>query len=181
MEAKTKPEYGFPPSGSARYIDDYGVIYEVSWETTLSGLDITTIVRQPHVWGEADQGFVRGTTLFRRGLVSVQRQIIASDGGDYVIRSEGGEQSIDVFQASFPCGPKLTDPFGYHLNNYVTEDAAFLVTCGPRWADPDEAADDSVTWGDISVTGGGLVDLTPQSFAWIDVWNNDEQVDSTCV
>lgn len=180
MEAKPKSEYSLPSSGSFRYVDDYKTIYEVTWETTTSGLDITTVTKVPYVWGQPDTGYRRGTALFRRGIVTTHRQIIANDPTGYVIRSEGFTQAVDFFQVNFPCGAQPYDPFGYHLNNGVSDSDDLIVTCGPRWADPDEAGDDNVSWGDISATGGDLVDITAQSFQWIDAWSNDEVLDSTC-
>lgn len=157
MEVLSNPECTQPTSGSFNYIDDYGVRYEVSWQTTASGLDITTIIKQPFVWGETNSGYVVGHALFRRGMVSVQRQIFTDNDDGYTLVSEGSSQTISVYQDSFPCGPAPSDPFCYHLNNCATDDVDCPVITGPHWSDPNDPGDDGGSWGDGTST-------------WIDIW-----------
>lgn len=159
-------------------MDSYGVIYNSVWSTTASGFDITTTIKQPRVWGEANQGYKQGHALFRRGLVSVDRQIIAVGTDGYTIVAEGGQQDVQFFQSSFPCGPKPTDPFCYHFNNWATDEAEENVVCGPRWTDPDE--DNDVVWGDVADSDGTVTTSSPELFQWVDVWGNDEELVGTC-
>jgi hypothetical protein len=113
-------------------------------------------------------------------LISSQRQIIANTDSGYIIVSEGHNQEIGFYQASFPCGPLPTDPFCYHLNCGITDQIEFIANCGPRWTDPDNPNDLIVTWGDVEITVGGVIQITAQLFQWIDVWSDDEVIDSTC-
>lgn len=178
---KSKRGCSTPPSGTFVYQDEYGIIYRVSWETTRSGLDITTIIQDPRVPGQPDQGYKQGKAMFRRGLVTVDRQILRDTDDGYMILSAGGVQEIDFFQHSFPCGPKPVDPFCYHLNNPMSDEVDAVVTCGPRWTDPDEPGDDVVAWGDVEETDGLVVAESAQLFQWVDLWTNSDNLQSTCV
>lgn len=179
MESTPKRNCSLPASGRLSYVDDYGIWYEVSWETTTSGLDITTVTKQPRVWGQADQGQKRGTILYRRGIITTTRQILVDSSTGYIIRSTGHTQEIGLFQVNFPCGPKPIDPFCYHLNGGIVDDIENVVTCGPRWTDPDELNDNNVGWDDVS-SGGIITPVLQQSMQFIDVWSNSENVVSTC-
>lgn len=170
-----------PASGNFVFQDDYGIIYRVSWETSRSGFDITTVIQDPRVPGEPGQGYKVGNALFRRGIVTVDRQILVDTADGYLIQSAGGSQHVDFFQSSFPCGPKPVDPFCYHVDNPLSEETDFIVTCGPRWTDPDEDIDDIVAWGDVDETGGLVVPASMQLFQWVNVWGQDDALQSTCV
>lgn len=180
MEATAKRGCSFPPSGTLTYHDEYGVIYEVSWETTRSGLDVTTVTKDPRVPGQEASGYVVGHALFRRGTVTVDRDVIAADGDGYVIVASGGSQTVETFQSSFPCGPAAVDPFCYHLNNAITDDIDMPAACGPRWTDPEDDDDDVVSWGEVAATDGEVSQLTMQLFMWINVWGQDDELQSTC-
>lgn len=181
MEAQTKRGCSFPGSGSFVYQDAYDIIYRTSWETTRSGLDITTIIQDPRVPGQIQQARRDGRTLFQRGLVTIDRQILVDTDDGYMILSSGGSQEVEFFQTSFPCGPKPIDPFCYHLDNLFSETIAGVVTCGPRWTDPDVVADDVVTWGDVDQTDGLVVAESAQLFQWVSIWDQSDALESTCV
>lgn len=180
MEAKQISGCSLPSSGSFTFQDDYGVIYEVEWDTTASGLDITTITKQPRIWGETGDGFRDGNVLFRRGLISSHRQIIRSDPDGYVIVSEGTSQQVGYYQSNFPCGPLPTDPFCYHLDCALADEIEALAACGPRWTDPENPDDDIVAWGTVMETAGDVEAVSQQLFQWVDVWGNDDDLVSTC-
>jgi len=159
-EAKPLDNCRLPAAGAVFYRDPTGTLYEVSW-TTAAYLDITTITKQPYVWGEDPQlpaaPPVRAGALWRRGLITVQRQLLAGHPSGYVIVSEGANQYIGDYQDSFPCGPQPLDCFCYHLDSAVADDVSALITAGARWTDPDNPTGVAVTWG--------------AGFAWIDAWN----------
>lgn len=180
MEAKTKSGCSFPSSGSISYRDDYDIIYYVTWETTNSGLDITTVIHDGRVPGQVADGYRDGYALFRRGLITIKRQIIVITDVGYTIISEGDSQEIGYFQSTFPCGPRFVDPFCYHLDNAMSSDVEIVVSCGPRWTDPDVVADDDVTWGDVDLTDGLVVAESIQNFQWVDVWGQTDDLQSTC-
>lgn len=179
METQTFQLCSLPPSGSFIFKDSYDIIYEITWTTGPSGLDMNLVTKQPRVWGQPEEGFIRNHIEFRRGLISSQRQVIAQSGSDIVIVAEGGDQQIDIYQATFPCGPLPIDPFCYHFDCGVTDEVEFVVNCGPRWTDPDNPDDLIVSWGDVDISGE-VIALTSQLFQFIDVWANDEDITSTC-
>src|SRR4051794_13013206 len=99
MEAKTLSGGLLPPTGGLFYRDPAGTLYEVDWFTTADAkIDITTVTKQPYVWGE-DPGVaalpsVRDGALWRRGTVTIQRQILAAHPSGYEIVSEGSSQVV---------------------------------------------------------------------------------------
>lgn len=180
MEAKVRRDCSVPATGNFVYQDEYGIVYRVSWETSRSGFDITTMIQDPRVPSQAPAGFRQGRVLFRRGLVTVDRQILQDTDDGYLIVSTGGSQEVGFFQTSFPCGPQPVDPFCYHLSNCVVDEIDLIMVCGPRWTDPDEGDDDIVAWGDVDVTDGLVISESPQLFQWVDVWSQDDSLQSTC-
>jgi len=158
------------PSGSIFYQDAYLMFYLAEWDTVGTRIDITSIIMQPYVWGEEADGYVRDRILYRRGIITVHRQILQPTDDGYEILAEGVSQYIDYIQMSFPCGGGPSDPFAYHINCSPQEEIDIKVTDGPHWADPEEEGDDSV-WGDVDA-GGTVGDVTGEELAWIDVWSD---------
>lgn len=166
MESKPLTGCSFPSSGHTLFRDEYGTLFETTWNTAGDGkLDITTVMRQPYVWGEQPSGpFFRNGVLFRRGVITTTRQLIAAHPSGYEIVSEGSEQVVGEYQDNFPCEAQPTDPFCYHLDSQVDDQMEIRVTQGPRYADPD--APDNVTQGPTegAITWGNI--------QWTDVWGN---------
>ena len=173
-----------PPSGSIFYRDDYGTLYTVEWETTdyegVELLDFTTIIKQPYVPGEEPSGEIIDRQVFRRGVCTIQRQIFAMTEDGYVVVAEGESQTICNIQTTFRCAAGPTDPFLYHLDSYVCDEVTSVVTCGPRFTDPDEPDDDHVRFPDVAADGSVIYDPLEQPFQFVDVWANEEDLISVC-
>jgi hypothetical protein len=174
---------GFPESGSIFYKDSYGQLYTVGWETNIVDgqefLDFTTIVKIPYVWGEEDQGFIKNRQVFRNGICMTQRQIFAITDDGYEIVAEGESSFLCLVQTTFNCGDEPSDPFKYHLDSYVCDEVQALVTCGPRFTDP-ELPENYVAFDEVAVTGGTSTLPGRQPFQFVDVWGNDEDLDAFC-
>ena len=134
----------------------------MTWATTIDAyIDMTTITRQPYVWGE-DPSLpaatpVRSGALWRRGIITTQRQLLAAHPDGYVIVSEGTEQHVGDYQDSFPCGQQPEDHFCYHLDSAVADDVTGIISSGARWTDPADQTGEAITWGN--------------GFAWVNIWN----------
>lgn len=148
-------------SGHFFYVDSYEAQYDVSWEKIGQNIDITTIIRQPYIWGEEPTGFIKNHTLFRFGVITVQRQIIKPLDDGYELVSEGVSQYQDYIQMNFNCGGGPADPFKYYLDCDTFAIPEFRVTDGSCWSDPDISDTGGCFWGD---------DSTEDSLEWIDVW-----------
>ena len=161
------------PSGNIFFIDDYGVQYQSNWTTVGSQVDLTTITRSPHVWGESDQGYVRNGVVFRRGIITVQRQIITLIANGYVVVADGASQYIDFFQTNFPCGGGPVDSFVNHLNDSALDGVDFGVISGPRWADlADITYDAGVVWAPLDANGHPIPSTSGATYlTFIDVWH----------
>jgi len=169
-----------PQKGTIRYKDTYDVIYELSWEfkndSTGSWLDITSVTKSPHVWGEPDTGYIKDLKVFRRGIVTTCRQILKILGyNDYTIEARWNTQVIDFFQSNLVCGDvPFTDDFCNHFDCMISEDALSIVDCGSRFSNP---GDGSVEWGDLITNTAGIVvgiSYSVQPFQWVNVWDNDD-------
>lgn len=161
------------PTGKVFYKDEYDQFYDVQWETVNGLIDITTIIKQPYVWGEEPQGYVKNGIVFRLGIVTVERQIIRVFDGGYEIVAEGASQVRDYIQMNFPCETGPLDNFRFHFNCGITDETVFKVTEGPHWADPDDPEDSDAVWGTVD-SDGSSGELTTTGGAepleWIDVW-----------
>lgn len=161
------------PSGNISYQDEWEQQYEVVWETIDGVIDLTSVIKQPYVWGESPNGFVRNGILFRKGIITTVRQVIRPQSDGYTIVAEGASQIIDYIQMNYPCGGGPSDKFKHHLDYSTSDEIHILTTDGPHWTDP-EVADD-VVWGDLNNDGSPVNDLTgtygDNVLQWIDVWN----------
>lgn len=157
------------PSGNIFYRDEFQQSYHVEWKTVNGVIDFTSTVGQPFVWGKARTGFMRDGVLFRRGIVTITRQVLRPFDGGYEIVAEGSSQYEDDIQMNFPCQTGPTDPFQYHLDRPIVDDVEAVVTDGPRWADPDEDNDDDMLWGDLDFSGSPVA-VSGTALEFIDVW-----------
>lgn len=163
------------PSGNVFFRDEYDQTYKVIWETIAPNnlIDISTEIRQPYIWGEEPDAFIKNGILFRLGIITVQRQIIRLFDDGYEIVAEGASQIRDYIQMNYPCETGPVDNFVYHLDCFVTDDTAFKVTEGSRWADPADEDDADVVWGSVD-SDGSVGELTATGgvtpLEWVDVW-----------
>jgi hypothetical protein len=135
-------------TGNVYYLDSYGTEYEVSWQPsglTLGDIDITTIMRQPLVWGENYSfsgstpeergGYVADRKVYRRGTITVIRQIIRPNASGYEIVSQGSTQEIGYFTAK----KQRQTKFSHYLNYEYVDSEQVGASEGPFFGDPDES------------------------------------------
>jgi len=164
-------------TGNIFYKDEYDQIYEVSWETIGGSIDITTITKQPYVWNQKREGYIKNRTLFRKGIITVHRQVLKTTTDGYIIVAEGASQYVDYFQATFPCEVGPVDVFKHHLDCVTLDEEEIVINDGPRWADPGISNDDYVLWREInpdgSVVGESSTAVTAgtEAIEWLDVWS----------
>jgi hypothetical protein len=156
--------------GRIFYQDYTDTIYEVTWSTIGDVIDITTITRNPRLWGHPPEGFVRNGILFRKGIVTVNRQVLRPLASGYEIVAEGSSQYTDYIQMNYPCQEGPRDTFIHHLNYSVTDAIEGQVTDGPHWADPDEPLDFDMIWGAVDDSGDVLEGTGSELLEFIDVW-----------
>lgn len=170
----------FPDSGSLFYRDSYGVLYEVIWETVnLNGteiLDFTTIIKQPHVWGEAAQGFIRNRIVYRRGICTTIRQIFVPSGSGYTILAEGMSQIICVFPTTFNGDEVPVDNFEFHADSAVSDFFEHEITCGPRFSDPEDIGPYPIVFANVDASGNIVHILGKQTFQFVNVWDQDDNI-----
>lgn len=164
------------PAGNIFFQDSYQQFYDVQWETVGDVLDITSTTYQPYVWGQQPEGFIKNGILFRKGIITIHRQVLELFDDGYMIVAEGVSQFEDYIQMNFPCEQGPTDPFKYHLDCAVLDGTHIKILEGPHWADPSDPDDSDAIWGDLNPDGSPLAELTITGGAdileWIDVWSN---------
>jgi hypothetical protein len=152
------------PSGRIFYEDRFRTQFVTEWATTPSGLlDFTTIVFQPFVWGERDEGYVQNFALYQRGIVTVTRQLIRTVDDGYEIIAHGESQYIDTLRMTHECAEVPKDVFKHHLDAELWSQEEMRVTAGPAWADGDEGC----VWSGADGTDG-----TGEEMSWMSVWSN---------
>tara|TARA_R100001244_G_scaffold25113_4_gene25580 strand:+ start:42275 stop:46411 length:4137 start_codon:yes stop_codon:yes gene_type:complete len=136
----------FPQEGSFKFIDDYGIIYRVIFETFNDRLDYTLQVQDPRVPGQEISGEVINRRVFKDGVETVERQIIQVTDQGFMVLAEGGSQEIKRFQTTFGCGDEtFNNPFAFFLDNNIVDDIAFEirnVTSGTVTVDDDFGGED---------------------------------------
>lgn len=169
------------PSGHIFYEDVYSVKYDVQWETVNGLLDITIIIKQPFIWGEKAEAFIKNNTLFRKGVITVERQILRIYDGGYEIVASGVSQIFDFIQMNFPCGGGPVDNFAHHFNCGLSDEVIFKISDGSHWMDIAEdyvsfAVGDYIPsiWGEIRNNGSIIDQVGPNLLTWTDVWSNDD-------
>lgn len=158
------------PSGHIFFQDEYESTYEVEWATVGDVIDMTSTIKQPGVWGKPPEGYIQNGVLFRKGIVTIERQVLRSFTGGYEIVADGSSQYEDFVQMNFPCQAGPRDTFKYHLNNGIVDECEGLVSVGSRWADVDNPDDVVAVWGDIDSLGDPLT-VDADILAFIDVWS----------
>lgn len=156
-------------SGSIFYQDEWSSFYKVDWATVNGVLDLTSIVLTPYVWGKANEGQVIGGILYRRGIITVTRQVLRPNATGYEVVAEGVSQYEDLVQMNYPCGGGPVDTFKFHCDRPVVDECEAVMTDGPRWADPDSEVDDDMLWGDVA-GDGTEIGVTGTELEFIDVW-----------
>ncbi len=158
------------PSGHIFYKDSYDSIYQVVWMTVGGVIDLTSTVGMPYVWGKIAAGYLKNGVLFKKGIVTVTRQVLRPTSDGYEIVAEGVSQYEDDIQLNFPCQIGPVDNFVYHLDRPIVDETEIVITDGPRWADPDVENDDDMIWGDID-SGGTPIVVSGTPLEFIDIWN----------
>lgn len=129
VDGEIPEDDAIPPTGHFRFTDDYGIIYVVDFEQFADTMDITFTTYDPRVPGEDPSGFLIGTQVFRKGIVTTIRQILKREDDSVVLVSEGSEQRIDFFRTNFACGDELSsDDFCYHVNCAISDFLDIEVT-----------------------------------------------------
>lgn len=162
------------PSGNTVYQDPYGTIFETRWTTSGDLVNITTITRDPRIWGQEPQGYVKNHTVFRMGMITTIRQTLRAlpdIGGrtKYEKIAETVSHATDYIQTNFPVGPAPKNNFKYSLNNWMQDWFEFEVTDGQRWiGDPN---DSDITWGIVNPDGSVDNPVGSEALQWIDIWS----------
>lgn len=178
----TIPGPGISKEGTSYYKDEYNIVYEMSWKyLDKVTLDITSIVKSPHVWGEPDSGYIVGRKLYVRGIITTTRQILKTTGiGKYELVAQWLDQIIDYFLLNPACGDRqFKDNFCYHYDCSIIDEPILKVLCGSRWAD----LSDVVIWPELILNTSGVVvgiEIDAQPFQWVNVWKNDDDLVSVC-
>lgn len=155
------------PTGHIFFQDEYRTQYRLDWETIGGSIDFTSTMFQPFVWGEPDQGYINDGTVYRRGVVTVERQILRLTATGYEVIAEGSSQYISTEPTNYPCQESFGDPFTYHLDRPASDEVGAVVTVGPRWADYD---DPDAVWGDLDSSGDPVEVTGGTPLEFIDVW-----------
>ncbi|MDP1711953.1 MAG: phage tail protein [Candidatus Nanopelagicaceae bacterium] len=179
---------GSQTSGSYIFRDSWDTIYEFSFRRYDNRIDIVTVTKIPYVWGEPQTGEIRNGRVWRRGIVTAERQMLEIIPGGYRILASGSEQAVELFQTSFMCDDvapqKISDVFTRTIDCGIKDECSARIRCGPHWADPANSDDDLVWWPFLVDTGTAmfyvLPDATYQKFGWIDVWGPSEEVTGVC-
>ena len=156
------------------------MLNKVEFEENEEVLDITYETFQPRVWGEDSDGHIKNGKVFRKGTLTIIRQIFVLENGQWTLNSEGTKQEVTYRQTNYDCDwPTPEDKF-IHFHEYqIRDEVQMRVTCGPHWTDPDEDGDFLTAWSGIDVGSwdfdigpgtGGVCTLTPMTF--IDVWES---------
>ena len=154
-----------------------------AWVFDGKKLDIVYLTKQPYVWGEPIQGFMKGRIVWRKGIITLTRQVYYYNNGVWTEYSKQAEQTVDYFQMNLDCGqPPYVDNFCYHFDCCVDDQFDGLVICGTRWVD---LSDYQVVWPDLVTDSYGVVTgvNTPpglQPFMFMDVWDNKETLVTVC-
>lgn len=149
-----------PERGDFVYKDDYGIIYEVEWVVAEDTMDIVVSIKDPRIPGEEAEGYVvqsrEGARVFRKGIISIVRQIIKFTDLSYYIDAEGSEVSIGYFQTNVVCNQdQFDDPFSYGINCALKDSIEMMYTDGPRWQNYEDPTNTEYVWASYDATGTG--------------------------
>lgn len=161
---------GIPPNGKfSNYVDPYGVIYSAQWLISGATIDITTIIKDPRIPGEASESgrierVGNSVRVIKHGLISTIRQIIRRDDDGYTILYQNAKQEEGDFQATFGCGDEYSgDPFYYHVDTSVLDQVEF--DGGSEFVqDPEDSTEEFDWWPQVTLDENGNI----ESFQFFD-------------
>lgn len=157
------------PIGEYGYVDDYGSIYDVKFETNGIVIDSTTTIFSPNVWMEFPDGYIDNKKVFRKGILTTYRTVTTVNNGSYEILNEEFDQHIAYGQSNFVCPDRRPDdPFNKYLDYMIDDSIDMVVSTGPRWTRVNYSTD-SVPWCRPTSGTGGTGSWCDESF-WMNVW-----------
>jgi hypothetical protein len=144
---------------------------------------LTVMIKQPYIWGQEPEGYIKNKILYRKGIITVTRYIYKQVGDVWELQAQGSEQYVDFIQMNPGCGDtQFVDNFCYHFYCNIVDIVDNTVVCGSRWTDVDDL---QVEWPSLSVDSFGVVSgyTVPdgiQPFLWVDVWGNGDSLVHVC-
>jgi hypothetical protein len=130
-------------SGSfANYVDEYGMVYSASWRKLGEDtLEISTIIKDPRVPGQADAGRVlrtpNGLRVFRTGVITTIFERVRRCNDTSFMVEKTASQEVAEFQATFGCGDEKGDPFSRHLSHSIHDEIEMIVGSETILSDPE--------------------------------------------
>lgn len=125
------------------YVDDYGIIYSSTWKKIDNNtLEISTVIKDPKVPGQAETGRVaktaNGLRVFRTGIITTIFERIKFCNDTVTVVEKTSNQQVAEFQATFGCGDEHDNPFSRLASNSISDSIEMIIGTETVVSDPED-------------------------------------------
>ena len=165
-------------SEQVEHIDPYFQRYVTVTEQVTNGLQVTTEIYTPYLYGQpfetrSIQNADGSRSIEVRGLITKIIQTLGGTGLNTVIVAEGCESEIEWIEIWRSCAALPHANFAYTLNCCIVGAVEHEVVGGPAFITPitGTGPGNLVVWAPVSPLGAILPPTTGTPFEFIDVWS----------
>lgn len=160
------------------HIDPYRQRYVTITEQVISGLQVTTEIYTPYLYGQpfetrTIQNEDGSRSIEVRGIITNIIQTLAGSGLNTTIVAEGCETEIAWIEIWRSCTALPSANFAYTLDCCIVGAVEHEVVSGPAFIPPvsGTGGGNLVVWADVSPAGAILPPATGTALEFIDVWS----------
>lgn len=165
-------------SEQIEHIDPYGQRYVTITDQVTNGLQVTTEIYTPYVYGKPIetrriQNADGSSSIEVFGIITNIIQTMAKNGNVVTIIAEGCTSETSWIEVWRNCLAPPVNRFAYTMDCCIVGTVQTAVTVGPAFVDPvtDTSPANSVVWADLTPAGVPIPPPSDTGFEFIDVWS----------
>lgn len=149
------------------HFDDYSQRYVTLFKPVTIGIEITTEIYTPYVYGQVVDVRKLENSIEVYGIITIITQIY---NHNKELIAEGIEHEINWIEIWKKCWIKPKGNFKYTMDCRIVDLFENEVTFGPAFISPN--SDNNVVWGDVDLSGNVLPSGTGEiNLSIIDIWS----------
>lgn len=165
-------------STEIEHIDPYLQRYVTVTEQVTNGLQVTTEIYTPYLYGQpfetrSIQNSDGSRSIEVRGLITKIIQTLGGTGLNTEIIAEGCESEIAYIEIWRSCSAMPAANFAFTLDCCIVGTVVHEVISGPAFITPitGTVTGNLVVWADVSPAGAIIPPSTGTAFEFVDVWS----------
>lgn len=158
------------------HIDPYRQRYVTVAQIVTNGLQVTTEIYTPYIYGESLQTRLLEHNDGKKsievyGMVTKIVQILAGSGLEVVIVAEGHETEATWIEMWRSCETSISSKFAYTMDCCIVSTISYNIISGPAFVSEIDSTSPTVVWADVNPAGEIISPVGDTAFEFIDVWS----------